>query len=105
MIQGVHPDIFDQLLKFIYTDTCDILTVGAKFELSKYFMEAENDEDLFDKMPETISSPHKISAFEAVKKKRGSAGKKEEKLTKSSNPVKMLQDLARKYGIKGLPKR
>jgi hypothetical protein len=28
-------------------------------------MEAENDEDLFDKMPETISSPHKISAFES----------------------------------------
>lgn len=104
-IQGIHPDIFDQLLKFIYTDTCDILTVGAKFELSKYYQEAENDEDLFDKMPETISSPHKISAFEAVKKKRGSAGKKEEKSTKSSNPVKMLQDLARKYGIKGLPKR
>jgi hypothetical protein len=47
MIQGVHPDIFDQLLKFIYTDTCDILTVGAKFELSKYFMEAENDAHSF----------------------------------------------------------
>lgn len=103
-VQGVHPDIFDQLLKFIYSDNCDLLTPGAKFELSKLPHEISADDVFIDKMAEfdAITSPHKTSAFEALRKKKGHGGKKDEK---SSNPVKMLQDLARKYGIKGLPKR
>lgn len=104
-IQDIHPEIFDQLFKFIYTDTCDLLTVGAKFELVKHSVESEIQESCFDKMSENVTSPHKISAFEALKKKNESPVKKEEKSTKSLNPVKMLQDVAKRYGIKGLPKR
>ncbi|XP_076077944.1 inhibitor of Bruton tyrosine kinase-like [Mytilus galloprovincialis] len=106
-VQGTHPDIFDQLVKFIYTDTCDLLTPGAKFELSKISVENGAEDDFLGKVMDTavITSPHTTSAFEVLKKKKGHAGKKDEKQVKSTNPVKMLQDLAKKYGIKGLPKR
>ncbi|CAC5394250.1 unnamed protein product [Mytilus coruscus] len=106
-VQDIHPDIFDQLVKFIYTDTCDLLTPGAKFELSKISVENGAEDNFLGKVMDTavISSPHTTSAFEALKKKKGHAGKKDEKQVKSTNPVKMLQDLAKKYGIKGLPKR
>ena len=46
----------------------------------------------------------KVSAYE-VKTKRGKSGKENKGGKDSNNPVKMLQQTAKMFGIKGLAKR
>lgn len=105
-IPDMHPDIFEQLLTYIYTDTCDLLTVGAKFELSPW-KHNYNHGDGFD--AHTLpTSPHKVSAFEVQqkKKKHNKKDNRDENYNiERQNPIKLLQEAARKFGVKGLSKR
>lgn len=109
-VADVHPDVMEQLLKFIYTDTCDLLCVGAKFAFShtdktEKEIEASNG---IDKAERIAFDGKTVSAFEvAQKKKKGKGGKdqKEERTPRSRDPVKILQEAARKFGVKGLSKR
>ncbi|KAJ8314789.1 hypothetical protein KUTeg_006939 [Tegillarca granosa] len=105
-IPDMHPDILEQLLTYIYTDTCDLLTVGAKFELSQW-KHNPNHGDGFDShtLP---TSPHKVSAFEVhqKKKKHNKKDNRDENYNiEHQNPIKLLQEAARKFGVKGLSKR
>ena len=102
-VPDVHPQILEQLLKFVYTDSCDLLSVGTKFSLS----ELNQSEDIFHmdiEMDISNSGDNKISAFAMNKKQKNN---KHESIEGQGheNPVKLLQETARKWGIKGLAKR
>ncbi|XP_033741198.1 inhibitor of Bruton tyrosine kinase-like [Pecten maximus] len=115
-IHDIHPEIFEQLLNFLYTDTCSLLIPGTKFDLSPWTAPLQGQGDGFDKNEvENRNSPDiffsksekELSAFE-VHQKRKSASKEIKdhgNKAKTKNPVKMLMDAARKFGVKGLGKR
>ena len=105
-IVDIHPQILEQLLKFVYTDSCDLLTVGAKFSLAEW----NHTEDIFHMDIEaniTNAGDNKLSAFEVNQKhKKGNKHETGDMPGQSrENPIKLLQESARKWGIKGLAKR
>lgn len=113
-LSDLHPQILEQLLQYVYTDTCDLLTVGAKFVLNKDHVKHEEMHvfhmDLEDFQDSDFSSQNKkLSAFQVVKQGKGK--KKHETVNAETsheaerNPVKLLLDLAKKWGVKGLAKR
>lgn len=110
-VADVHPEVMEQLLKFIYTDTCDVLNVGAKFmffHTEKPAVVKEADSSGLEKADMIAFDGKVVSAFEvAQKKKKGTGGKedKDVKTPQSKDPVKILQEAARKFGVKGLSKR
>ena len=104
-IQDIHPDIFEQLLYYIYTDSCDLITVGAKFEFSAIERTVDEcgDREFMENDWAQIKSK---SAYEVVKsqKKGGSKGSKKGH-GRDDNPVELLKDTARKFGIKSLARK
>lgn len=64
------PEIFEQILFFAYTGTCDLLTPG--------------------KCPDVMRKACELSH-------KNSEGSKE--VTKAKDPVRMLQEAAKKYGV------
>ncbi|KAK7483280.1 hypothetical protein BaRGS_00025447 [Batillaria attramentaria] len=110
-VTDVQPEVMEQLLKFIYTDTCDLLNVGAKFAFSHTDKPAGGKEagtNGLDKSAQITFEGKSVSAFEVAQKKKKGKGAKEEKegkLPRGRDPVKILQEAARKFGVKGLSKR
>lgn len=115
-INDIHPEIFEQLLTFLYTDTCDLLTPGTNFDLSPWYPSPQGQGDGLDKPEfEKVDSPDiffsksekQMSAFEVQQRKKST--NKENKdygnLARKKTPVKMLIDAAKKFGVKGLAKR
>lgn len=115
-INDVHPEIFEQLLNFLYTDTCSLLIPGTKFDLSPWTAPLQGQGDSIDRNEmENRESPDiffsksekEMSAF-AVHQKRKSTSKENKdngNKAKTKNPIKMLMDAAKKFGVKGLGKR
>ena len=115
VIENANPELFERLLTFIYTDTCDLLAIGKTFEWKRTGWEKESEElsDRSDFIE--VGSPHKVSAFEVYSKRTGKKGVRKRDGEKEAvdetrsagrwNPVKQLQELARKFGVKHLIKR
>nr|KAG5696780.1 hypothetical protein BaRGS_012803 [Batillaria attramentaria] len=110
-VTDVQPEVMEQLLKFIYTNTCDLLNVGAKFAFSHTDKPPGGKEagtNGLDKSAQITFEGKSVSAFEVAQKKKKGKGAKEEKegkLPRGRDPVKILQEAARKFGVKGLSKR
>ena len=115
-VESVCAEIFDQLLQFLYTDNCDLLTVGKTFDLADRSTGAatcRRDSHPGDLLSENAGfHGNKVSAFEVHQKKnkRGkSKGKGTGEKAKSSesgkDPVKLLQVAAKRFGVKNLVKR
>ena len=92
-------------MKFVYTDSCDLLSIGAKFKL----IELNRSEDIFDMdldMNVSYSGDNKKSALEVNQKHKSNKNESNQTAGHSGeNPIKLLQDVARRWGIKGLAKR
>lgn len=114
-LSDIHPQILEQVLQYIYTDSCDLLTIGTEFVLledperihQKY-------EDIFDmevgdgdNVNGTING--KKSAYQVIqeqgKGRKGKGEKKRQQGPNERNPLKLLLDVARKWGVRGLVKR
>lgn len=116
VVEKVHPDLFEYLLQFIYTDTCDFLTHGFKPRI------------ILNKKPEKYQgtlNPHlnkmnshednQKSAFEVYKSNQAhTISEKQRSKLKSSkkvksvgedDPVRMLQNVAKKFGFSNLCSR
>ncbi|XP_015425776.1 PREDICTED: inhibitor of Bruton tyrosine kinase isoform X3 [Myotis davidii] len=116
VVEKVHPDLFEYLLQFIYTDTCDFLTHGFKPRI------------ILNKKPEEYQgtlNPHlnkmnshednQKSAFEVYKSNQAhTISEKQRSKFKSSkkvksvgedDPVRMLQNVAKKFGFSTLCSR
>ncbi|XP_030895380.1 inhibitor of Bruton tyrosine kinase [Leptonychotes weddellii] len=116
VVEKVHPDLFEYLLQFIYTDTCDFLIHGFTPRIN------------FNKKPEeyqgTMNShsnkmncheDNQKSAFEVYRSNQAqTVNEKQKSKPKSSNkgkntgeddPVRMLQNVAKKFGFSNLSSR
>ena len=116
-IENVNYEVFLQMLKYIYTDTCDVLTIGATFSVhsqEQHPIEMEID------IPEPsyqVSNGKKQSALEVYQSRKVKSGKgikKEAQKTtstnrsdglRSKNPVTLLQQMASRFGVRNLSKR
>ncbi|CAL1542688.1 unnamed protein product [Lymnaea stagnalis] len=116
-VDHVGADIMDQLISFIYTDMCDYLQLGHRV-LSQSLTTDERDapgksDPVGDDADLIITKG--MSAFQIHQKQNSRGGRKEgnkpgqgevkDESKLSQNPVKMLQEAARRFGVKGLSKR
>ncbi|XP_005101796.1 inhibitor of Bruton tyrosine kinase [Aplysia californica] len=122
--EDLSAELMEQLLLYIYTDTCDYLQLGhiikpainghlARLEsLNKPQKKKVNMEE---SSLDNFVPAKRMSAF-CVQQKRNSKGFKKDKGQKSDvdvkegvittqSPIKLLQDAARRLGVKGLAKR
>ncbi|KAK3580483.1 hypothetical protein CHS0354_001084 [Potamilus streckersoni] len=115
-LSDVHPQIFEQALLYMYTDSCELLNIGSKFEMKDTENEAEemfhmdlDDLDSVLPVPDSSKSGKKISAFEVHQKKKTKNKDCQKENGKHNanfkSPVKMLQEVAKRFGIKGLSKK
>lgn len=101
-IPDVNPEIFHQMLTYIYTDSCDLLQVGSAFDFKSVLTEKDCNENDFD--GDFKSSFRGKSAYEVTQKKKGKE-KKNAKTASERDPIRLLQDMGKKFGVKGLAKR
>ncbi|XP_058590535.1 inhibitor of Bruton tyrosine kinase isoform X1 [Neofelis nebulosa] len=116
VIEKVHPDLFEYLLQFIYTDTCDFLLHGftPRINLNKKpeeYQGALNSHS--NKM--NCHEDNQKSAFEVYRSNQAHiVSEKQKSKPKSSNkgksigeddPVRMLQNVAKKFGFSNLSSR
>ncbi|XP_070952911.1 inhibitor of Bruton tyrosine kinase isoform X2 [Macaca nemestrina] len=117
VVEKVHPDMFEYLLQFTYTDTCDFLTHGFKprIHLNKNpeeyqgtlnshlnevnFHEDDNQKSAF----EVYKSNQAQTVSERQKSKPKSC--KKGKNIREDDPVRMLQTVAKKFGFSNLSSR
>ncbi|GFO24307.1 inhibitor of bruton agammaglobulinemia tyrosine kinase [Plakobranchus ocellatus] len=114
-LPGVSAEIMEQILTFIYTDTCAYLTHDQKVKMkteceprSRQLQSTENIDatglsafQVQQRRQSGKGQNHKKSAHhKAVYEDGGDKG-----VSTSQNPVQILQEVARKLGVKGLSKR
>uniref|UniRef100_A0A8C9E1D2 Inhibitor of Bruton tyrosine kinase n=1 Tax=Phocoena sinus TaxID=42100 RepID=A0A8C9E1D2_PHOSS len=116
VVEKVHPDLFEYLLQFIYTDTCDFLTHGFKprINLNKKPEEYQSTPNChLNKMnshEDNQKSPfevYKSNQAHTISEKQKSKNKsfKKVKSVGEDDPVKMLQNVAKKFGFSNLSSR
>ncbi|XP_005377739.1 PREDICTED: inhibitor of Bruton tyrosine kinase isoform X3 [Chinchilla lanigera] len=117
IVEKVPPDLFEYILQFIYTDTCDFLTHGFKprIHLSKKpeeYQDALNSQ--MNKM-NCYEEDSQKSTFEVYKSNRTPTISERQKSKPKSlkkgksigedDPVRMLQNVAKKFGLNNLSSR
>lgn len=116
VVEKVHPDLFEYLLQFIYTDTCDFLTHGFKPKINLNKKPEEYQGTLNSHLNKINShEDNQKSAFEVYKSNQAhTINEKQKNKLKSSkkvksvgedDPVRMLQNVARKFGFCNLSSR
>ncbi|WAR08874.1 IBTK-like protein [Mya arenaria] len=85
----IQPQILEQLLRYIYTDTCDLVSPGAKFVLDRKSNDSSGE--LIDMDMEFGADVERIegrrSAFEVISKQRQKKGKKKAQEQKGISSV------------------
>ncbi|XP_054425632.1 inhibitor of Bruton tyrosine kinase isoform X2 [Pteronotus mesoamericanus] len=116
VVEKVHPDLFEYLLQFIYTDTCDFLTHGFKPRIN-FNKKTEEYQGTPNSHLNKINSheDNQKSAFEVYKSNQAhTISEKQKNKPKSSkkvkslgedDPVRMLQNVAKKFGFSALSSR
>ncbi|XP_077606385.1 inhibitor of Bruton tyrosine kinase isoform X3 [Crocuta crocuta] len=116
VVEKVHPDLFEYLLQFIYTDTCDFLIHGftPRINLSKKPEEYQSTLNSHSNKMNCHEDNQK-SAFEVYRSNQAqTVNEKQKSKPKSSNkgksigeddPVRMLQNVAKKFDFSNLSSR
>ncbi|KAG9493705.1 hypothetical protein GDO78_001529 [Eleutherodactylus coqui] len=118
VIEKVCPVLFSYILQFIYTDTCDMLVHGHKPRciqkerieenqdtIISNFQKVSFNEDLKGKSAYEVYTNNQICAENEKKKGKGKPYKKSKYGNEENSPVKMLQTLAKKFGMSSLSSR
>lgn len=116
VLEKVHPDLFEYLLQFIYTDTCDFLTHGFKprINLNKTPEEYQgtlnshlNKMNCHEDNQKSALEVYKSNQAHTINEKQKSKSKssKKGKSVGEDDPVKMLQNIAKKFGFSNLSSR
>ncbi|XP_017362184.1 inhibitor of Bruton tyrosine kinase isoform X2 [Cebus imitator] len=117
VVEKVHPDMFEYLLQFIYTDTCDILTHGFKprIHLNKNPEEYQGTLNSHLNKVNFHEDNNQKSAFEVYKSNQAQTISERQKSKPKSckkgknvgedDPVRMLQTVAKKFGFSNLSSR
>lgn len=100
-LNDVHDVIFEQFLLYIYTGSCDLTKCGElKNSALRNLCQKHSDlveNDTFQESEAQVTSD--ISAYEHYKKTKQA---QKSKPVNIKNPIRMLQDLAKRYGCKEL---
>ncbi|KAG8539056.1 hypothetical protein GDO81_021536, partial [Engystomops pustulosus] len=115
VIEKVSPILFSYILQFVYTDKCDMLVHGHRPRcIQKEKIEENQDtiisdfkqlnfhENVKGKSAYEVYRNNQITADNDKKKGKGKPSKKSKNVSEDSSPVKMLQTLARKFGLSNL---
>jgi hypothetical protein len=117
VVDKVHPDLFEYLLQFIYTDTCDFLTHGFKprMLLNKKSEDYQDPLNCHMNKMNCQGDDNQKSEFEVYKNIQvHTFSEKQKSKPKSSkkgkgigedDPVRMLQNAAKKFGLSNLSSR
>ncbi|XP_003796779.1 inhibitor of Bruton tyrosine kinase isoform X2 [Otolemur garnettii] len=117
VVEKVHPDLFEYLLQFIYTDTCDFLTHGFKPRIHSNRKPEEYQSALnshLNKMncceddnPKSAFEVYKSNQAHTISEKQKSKPKscKKGRSAGEDDPVRMLQNVAKKFGFSALSSR
>jgi len=108
-IDDIHPEIFEQMLMYIYHKNCDLFQEGkCKLKLENLKTNAQNVEN---NLLVVSGNPKNISAYSAYsdnqKRKKNSKNKNvlEVNSNKSSNnPLVLMQEAAKQLGVFGILK-
>lgn len=117
VVEKVHPDLFEYLLQFMYTDTCDFLTHGFKPRMIVN-KKAEDCKGSPDSHLHTVNchvDDKQKSAFEVYRSNQAHTLSEQQKSKPRSSkkgkgvgeddPVRMLQNVAKKFGLSNLSSR
>ncbi|XP_011920292.1 PREDICTED: inhibitor of Bruton tyrosine kinase isoform X4 [Cercocebus atys] len=117
VVEKVHPDMFEYLLQFIYTDTCDFLTHGFKPRihlnknpeeyqgtLNSHLNEVNFHEDDNQKSAFEVYESNQAQTVSERQKSKPKSCKKGQNI-RGDDPVRMLQTVAKKFGFSNLSSR
>ncbi|XP_060240657.1 inhibitor of Bruton tyrosine kinase isoform X3 [Meriones unguiculatus] len=114
VVEKVHPDLFEYLLQFMYTDTCDFLTHGFKPRMivNKKSEDCKGSPDSHLHTINCHEDDKRKSAFEVYRSNQAhTVSERQKSKHKSSkkgkgvgedDPVRMLQSVAKKFGLSNL---
>ncbi|XP_055458457.1 inhibitor of Bruton tyrosine kinase isoform X1 [Psammomys obesus] len=117
VVEKVHPDLFEYLLQFMYTDTCDFLTHGFKPRMivNKKSEDCKGSPDSHLHTINCHEDDKRKSAFEVYRSNQAhTVSERQKSKHKSSkkgkgvgedDPVRMLQSVAKKFGLSNLSSR
>uniref|UniRef100_A0A2K6GZK0 Inhibitor of Bruton tyrosine kinase n=1 Tax=Propithecus coquereli TaxID=379532 RepID=A0A2K6GZK0_PROCO len=117
VVEKVHPDLFEYILQFIYTDTCDFLTHGFKprIHVNKKPEEYQSTLNSHLNKMNCCEDDNKKSTFEVNKNNQAHTFSERQKSKPKSckkgksvgedDPVRMLQNVAKKFGFSNLSSR
>lgn len=117
VVEKVHPDLFEYLLQFMYTDTCDFLTHGFKprMTVNKKPEDYKGSPDSHLHKMNCHEDDKQKSAFEVYRSNQAhTISERQKSKHKSSkkgkgvgeeDPVRMLQNVAKKFGLSNLSSR
>lgn len=104
-LTNIHPVIFKQILRYIYTGTCDILSPGqCPREIQNICDTTEKKQKSNGYSEEFIVADDNLTAYEFYNKKQPKS-KSKNKETDVRDPVRLLQESAKRFGIKTLHKK
>ncbi|KAM3963343.1 LOW QUALITY PROTEIN: inhibitor of Bruton tyrosine kinase [Aphomia sociella] len=114
LLENVHPEVFDRILRYMYTGTCDVAELGPcslKIRREDLNTMMKKEKDNMDADMELIENSSEISAFEVYKeqdKNRKGNRKCRAGETPPRNlycdPVKLVQATAKRLQVMGLHK-
>ncbi|XP_060778288.1 inhibitor of Bruton tyrosine kinase isoform X2 [Neoarius graeffei] len=121
VLEKISPDMLEQALHFIYTDSCEMLVHGARPTISCLHSAPEQEQqqlicnlqelnvrgraalEIYRSLPASVPSQGEKSKSKSAKSgKKDKGGSANES---SHNPIKMLQGVAKKLGLGSLSAR
>lgn len=121
VLEKISPDMLEQALHFIYTDSCEMLVHGARPTISCLHSAPEQEQqqlicnlqelnvrgraalEIYRSLPASVPSQGERSKSKSAKSgKKDKGGSANES---SHNPIKMLQGVAKKLGLGSLSAR
>lgn len=122
VLENVSPEILEQALRFIYTDSCEMLVHGAKPAMPRLNQSAEQQQQqqLIHSLEEfSLGGRSALEVYRSLppsscgegnkpkskSTKTGKKGKGSGATEPSHNPVKMLQGVSKKLGLGSLSAR
>ncbi|XP_026762942.2 inhibitor of Bruton tyrosine kinase [Galleria mellonella] len=114
LLENVHPEVFDRILRYMYTGTCDVAELGPcslKIRREDLNTMIKKEKNNIDVEMELIENPSEISAFEVYREH--DKIKKNYRKSRTSDtpprnlycdPIKLVQATAKRLQVMGLHK-
>lgn len=103
-LKGYNPDIFEQLLQYIYTRNTELINTGELKSDSLRTLCIKVHESKEQDIDDNKIIDENKSAFECYSKSKQHVDKDKNNVSKLDNPVRMLHEMAKRFEISDLQK-